>query len=308
MKRSFTYGGLAALLMAMLAMVSTTAQAQSAPGFPQNKAAMLACLGEGEVRVTIAGQSLCVRPVVGMTREEALKAPRCSATQTLVRSSKGLLHCYDGTLSAKAEPVCLNGSTPLRLSDGSFACRRSASDGGLPDLKLSVREIDACTAGISGSRGCSAAPPGPLADQAARVDIVVTNIGTRDAPETDLIFGFPPNAPFRSHFAFRDPRQGCPAGSVLAGPSATCFLGDVGVFATPSSSSLNLTAKVRVPRLSPGALFKAFVLVERKTKMAQFPKTDLVDKTQIFARVNDGHVFAESDFGNSETVVTINFR
>ncbi|TJY59965.1 hypothetical protein E4T66_12345 [Sinimarinibacterium sp. CAU 1509] len=305
--------GLRQLAMTVLVVIglsaATMATAQFDPRFSTDRSAQkLACPNAGEVRALIDGKLICVRPVVGLDADESRRVPNCNGAQTLVRSADGRFFCVDGDLGESAKPVCFNGGSPIRKTDGSFVCRRAATDAGKPDLEVTLIEAHGCTDGVSSGCSGSSTLNVPLGPQAASIRVRVRNIGTRDSEATQLIFGFPPNAPFKGDFTFLDPREFC-VGRLASTPDLAPVCADThGEYAFPISSSLDLNAGIDVPRLAPRAEFVAYAIVRRKTPMASFPKTDLVDRTQLFARVNDGRRFDELRFENNQVVVDVRLR
>ncbi len=285
-----------------------TARAQLNPGFPIDRnVPKLACPNVGEVRASIDGKLICVRPVVGLDAEEQRRVPRCGAGQTLVRSADGRFFCFDGSLNESAKPVCFNGGSPIRKADGSFVCRRTATDAGKPDLEITLLEKHGCTVDVPGSFRCPAALNSNIAPQVGGLQVRVRNIGARDSEETRLVFGFPANAPFKGSFTFFDPSRFCP-GRLVPPVDLTPICISPDGYALASSRTLSLTAEIVVPRLAPRAQFESYTLIIRSTPMAVFPKTDLVNRMTVFARVNDGRAFDELDFGNNEVVVDIRLR
>jgi hypothetical protein len=303
-----TLGGIA--ILALLS-VSATSHAQVRPGVgidrsigesQREKLREIAACPEGHGRIFAGTRFVCVRPVVAMSAEEQALAPQCGAAQVLVRSDKGDFLCIDSTaLPGAAEPVCFNGVSALKMSDGRFACRRRVEvDSRLPDLTISVLGAPGFTNELGSPEPFGGHP------QAGALDVRIRNVGDKSSPETRVIFGFPSDAPFGRLFRFTDGADTCGPRRVPAGSATNACVPVHPSFAMPTN--LNLNASCAVPPLEPGDVFTCYAVFVRTQPLAQFPRTDLVDRTRVFARVNDPRRFEEGRFDNNETFGLISLK
>ncbi len=172
---------------------------------------------------------------------------------------------------------------------------------GLADLKIEI--LRAVGETESGNTAAHSA-----AYQIGFLVVRITNTGLSETTAaTEAIFGFPANAPFGSIFGFSDASE-CsftPTRTVLT--SITTCGQSQHAFAKGLSNTLFLNAKCAVPALGPRESITCLATVLRSTRPVR-GRNDLVDRTRVFARVNDRRTSRETNFDNNEVVTDIRFN